>query len=121
MDNPIIAIIVIFIGSVVIAILAFWLSSKMTGGRGILYKFVQDYGYDDYRTLDALLDVMGKIIYHNEGMRTGGKISLWHDVGNRYVGDYWEDGETRHDLIVNTDGWHIEYQIDNNPPKKGKI
>ena len=32
--------------STVIGILVVWLSNATTGGRGVLYKFIQDYGYE---------------------------------------------------------------------------
>lgn len=109
-----------FAGATIIVLLVVWLSNKVTGGRGILYKFIQDYGYDDARTHDALLDVVGKMLVKQEGMKQGGGVSLYHDVGNRYTGEYWENDSTRHNIIVQTDGWHVEYQIDNGRTKTWK-
>ena len=111
----------IVLGSTALVLLIVWLSQKLTHGRGILYKFVHDYGYDDARTLDALLNVMTTILTLNEGMTDDGDLTLYHEVGNRYTGEYWEDEDTRHDIVVRTDGWRIEYWIDNHRPKSGKV
>lgn len=108
----------IFGGSVVLGILIVLLANKMTGGRGVLYKFIQDYGYDDARTHEALEDCIIKILI-DEGFGKGNHLSFFHEVGNTFTGTFLCDG-IQHEFVLRTDGWHFEYQIDNGIPKKWK-
>lgn len=102
----------------VIGILVVWLSNATTGGRGVLYKFIQDYGYDDARTHDALEKCIAKIMI-GEGYGNGTNLSFFHEVGNTFTGSFQCDG-IQHEFVLRTDGWHFEYQIDNGIPKKWK-
>ncbi|GEM_PF-6680613 len=108
----------IVLGAVIFTILVFWLSNKLTGGRGVLYKFIQDYGYDDARTHDALEKCIAKIMI-GEGYGNGTNLSFFHEVGNTFTGTFQCDG-IQHEFVLRTDGWHFEYQIDNGIPKKWK-
>lgn len=105
-------------GATIFTILVFWLSNKLTGGRGVLYKFIQDYGYDDARTHDALEKCIAKIMI-GEGYGNGTNLSFFHEVGNTFTGTFQCDG-IQHEFTLRTDGWHFEYQIDNGIPKKWK-
>lgn len=111
---------IIVVISVVFAILVFWLSNKFTKGRGVAYKFIQDYGYDDARTMDAIKTCACKILtYEGYGKATG--FSIFHEVGNKYTGSFQLD-DIQHNFILRTDGWHFDYQIDDGPVRtwKGK-
>lgn len=106
------------VGATVLVLFIMWISNKTTGGRGVLYKFIQDYGYDDARTHDALEKVIVHIL-SNEGYGNGAELSFYHEVGNIYNGTFLLD-DVQHDFTVRTDGWHVEYQIDNGRTKTWK-
>ncbi len=97
-------------------LLIVWIAQRLTGGRGLLYKFIQDHGYDHAYTIAALKNVVDKILT-KEGYDAV-NLSVGHEVGNRYVGDFLcrKDGY-RHDITVITDGWTVDYRIDNEPTK----
>ena len=99
-----------------VVILFIVLVQSLTGGRGLLYKFIQDYGYDHAYTIGALKNVVDKILT-SEGYDTD-NLSIGHEVGNRYVGDFScrRDG-FRHDITIITDGWNVDYRIDNGATK----
>ena len=84
-----------------------------------LYKFIQDYGYDHAYTIGALKNVVDKILT-KEGYDTD-NLLIGHEVGNRYVGDFScrRDG-FRHDITIITDGWTVDYRIDNGATKTYK-
>lgn len=109
---------IIVVGAIIFALLVFWLSNKLTGGRGVLYKFIQDYGYDDARTHDALEKCIAKIMI-GEGYGKGTNLSFFHEVGNTFTGTFQCDG-IQHEFTLRTGGWHFEYQLDNGTPKKWK-
>lgn len=102
-----------------VVILFIVLVQSLTGGRGLLYKFIQDYGYDHAYTIGALKNVVDKILT-KEGYDTD-NLSIGHEVGNRYVGDFYchKDGY-RHDITIITDGWNVDYRIDNGATKTYK-
>ena len=99
-----------------VVILFIVLVQSLTGGRGLLYKFIQDHGYDHAYTIGALKNVVDKILTR-EGYDTD-NLSIGHEVGNRYVGDFScrRDG-FRHDITIITDGWNVDYRIDNGATK----
>lgn len=99
-----------------VVILFIVLVQSLTGGRGLLYKFIQDYGYDHAYTIGALKNVVDKILTR-EGYDTD-NLSIGHEVGNRYAGDFScrHDG-FRHDITIITDGWNFDYRIDNGATK----
>ena len=99
-----------------VVILFIVLVQSLTGGRGLLYKFIQDYGYDHAYTIGALKNVVDKILTR-EGYDTD-NLSIGHEVGNRYAGDFScrRDG-FRHDITIITDGWNVDYRIDNGATK----
>ena len=102
-----------------VVILFIVLVQSLTGGRGLLYKFIQDYGYEHAYTIGALKNVVDKILT-KEGYDTD-NLSIGHEVGNRYVGDFFclKDGY-RHDITIITDGWTVDYRIDNGATKSYK-
>ena len=104
---------------ILVVLLIVWIAQRLTGGRSLLYKFIQDYGYDHAYTLGALKNVVDKILT-KEGYEAV-NLSVGHEVGNRYVGDFRcrKDGY-RHDITVITDGWSVDYRIDNEPTKTYK-
>lgn len=116
--HSIMVVAVILAISIVIGILVVWLSNATTGGRGVLYKFIQNYGYDDARTHDALEKCIAKIMI-GEGYGNGTNLSFFHEIGNTFTGSFQCDG-IQHEFVLRTDGWHFEYQIDNGIPKKWK-
>ena len=64
-----------------VVILFIVLVQSLTGGRGLLYKFIQDYGYDHAYTIGALKNVVDKILTR-EGYDTD-NLSIGHEVVNR--------------------------------------
>lgn len=117
-SNSIMVVVILLTISVVVGILIYWLSNNTTGGRGILYKFIQDYGYDDARTHEALEKCIAKIMI-GEGYGNGTNLSFFHEVGNTFTGTFQCDG-IQHVFVLRTDGWHFEYQLDNGIPKEWK-
>ena len=99
-----------------VVILFIVLVQSLTGGRGLLYKFIQDYGFGHAYTIGALKNVVDKILT-KEGYDTD-NLSIGHEVGNRYAGDFScrRDG-FRHDITIITDGWNVDYRIDNGATK----
>lgn len=53
------------------------------------------------------------------GYGNGTELSFYHEVGNIYNGTFLLD-DVQHDFTVRTDGWHVEYQIDNGRTKTWK-
>ena len=103
----------------VFVLLIVFIVQSITGGRSLLYKFIQDYGYDHAITLGALEKVVFKIL-DSEGYDAE-SLSIGHEVGNRYNGSFYcrKDGY-RHDIVVITDGWTVDYNIDNERTKRYK-
>jgi hypothetical protein len=112
-------VLIISIPIVIGVLLIVWIAQRLTGGRSLLYKFIQDYGYDHAYTLGALKNVVDKILT-KEGYDAV-NLSVGHEVGNRYVGDFrcQKDGYI-HDITIITDGWSVDYRIDNEPTKTYK-
>ena len=112
-------VLMISIPSVLVVLLIVWIAQRLTGGRSLLYKYIQDYGYDHAYTLAALKYVVDKILT-KEGYDAV-NLSVGHEVGNRYVGDFCcrKDGYG-HDITIITDGWSVDYRIDNEPTKSYK-
>ena len=102
-----------------IAIPLVLLLQSLTGGRSLLYKSIQDNGYDSANTIDALIYVVKRIL-SNEGFEHT-NLSIGHEVGNRFEGDFYckKDGY-RHDITIITDGNIVDYRIDNGPTKRYK-
>ena len=77
------------VGAIILVVFIVWLSNKTTGGRGVLYKFIQDYGYDDARTHDALEKCIAKImIGEGYGNGTCGCICPRRKSGLPFFGSY---------------------------------
>lgn len=95
------------------------LLQSLTGGRSLLYKSIQDNGYDSANTIDALIYVVNRIL-SNEGFDHT-NLSIGHEVGNRFEGDFYckKDGY-RHNITIITDGNIVDYRIDNGPTKRYK-
>lgn len=100
-------------------LLIVWIAQRLTGGRSLLYKFIQDYGYDHAYTLGALENVVFKILTKEGYDATN--LSVGHEVGNRFEGDFRcrKDGY-RHSITIITDGWTVDYRINNEPTKRYK-
>ena len=111
------------IGIVIIAALIvtplMLLLQESTGGRSLLYKSIQDNGYDSANTIDALIYVVNRIL-SNEGFDHT-NLSIGHEVGNRFEGEFYckKDG-FRHNITVITDGNIVDYKIDLGPTKRYK-
>lgn len=90
---------------------------KQTGGRSFLNKYIQDYGYDDPNTIGMLKSITEKIL-SREGFDCT-NLSLGHEVGNRFVGDFYckKDGY-RHEITIITDGSTVDYRIDGGPTRR---
>lgn len=102
-----------------IAIPLVLLMQSLTGGRSLLYKSIQDNGYDSANTIDALIYVVNRIL-SNEGFEHT-NLSIGHEVGNRFEGEFYckKDG-FRHNITVITDGNIVDYKIDLGPTKRYK-
>ena len=102
-----------------IAIPLVLLMQSSTGGRSLLYKSIQDNGYDSANTIDALIYVVNRIL-SNEGFDHT-NLSIGHEVGNRFEGEFYckKDG-FRHNITVITDGNIVDYKIDLGPTKRYK-
>lgn len=99
-----------FIG-LVVGVLTVWLSNLTTGGKGILYKMVNDYGFDDWRTLDALKVVLEKRLRNDGYFITA--LFIGHTVGNSFKGTFYDDESRVHDIEVITNGYDVSYSVDN--------
>ncbi len=108
----------LFIGAVIVLLFVV-VVQLFTGGRGLLYNYIQEYGPDHAYTLGALKQVTDKIL-KNENIDCT-NLSIGHEVGNRYIGDFIDKKQGyRHDITIITDGWHVDYRIDNEPTKRYK-
>ena len=102
---------------IIVVILIIVIIQKLTGGRGLLYKFIQDYGYDHAYTIGALKNVVDKILTKEGYGYTN--LSIGHEVGNRYFGEFYDtDKGDKHNITVITDGSTVDYKIDLEPTKR---
>ena len=96
--------------SAVIAVGVVWLSYRLNGGRGLLFKSTQDHGPDHYITL-SLLNGIASDIVESHGYDSI-DLSISHEVGNRYSGYFYDRFGHMHAIEIRTDGWNISYKID---------
>jgi len=108
--NPFVVVAVITLCSSVIVALVYFLSMLFTGGRGMLYDFVQRYGFDSPITIDMLKNIIKDELSDN-GYNCG-FISLGHEVGNRFNGNFYTSDGEYHEIVIITDGWTLSYSID---------
>ena len=109
--------VITFIAAIVIIPLFLGIN-YITGGRGPLYKAMQDYGPDSPVTLDLLNNVAKKIA-QSEGFICG-EVFMSHEYGNRYNGYFYDGYGYEHQLDITTDGWNVSYSIDGGPRRRYK-
>lgn len=114
--DALITTLMIMIPIAIIFALVLIISYKKTGGRTFLNKYIQDYGYDDPNTIGMLKSITDKIL-SQEGYNYSG-LYIGHEVGNRFEGNFYTDGDELHNITIITDGWNVNYRIDNGPTRR---
>jgi len=109
----------IFGGIAIVGVVAIiWQYTSKTGGKGLIYSNLQQYGPDHYLTTAAVENVANKII-RKEGFTNVYVTGVHHEVGNRYEGTFLS-GTEEHYITIYTDGWSVSYYIDDGDTKPWK-
>lgn len=115
-NDALITTLMIMIPIVIFVALFMIISYKKTGGRTFLNKYIQDYGYDSPNTIGMLKSITDKIL-SREGYNYS-ELHIGHEVGNRFEGSFYTNGNELHDITIITDGWNVNYRIDNGPTRR---
>lgn len=104
---------------VIVFLVIVLIAQKSTGGRSMLYKSIVENGYDHSYTIGALKYVVNNIL-SKEGFNYT-NLSIGHEVGNRYNGDFFCNNDGRwHEITIITDGNIVDYRIDNGSTRRFK-
>lgn len=100
----------------IVAIIAVLAAIKLSHGRLLLFKAIQDYGYSDFRTISVLNEIVKRKLNNHVKKQNMSKritnVSLYHEYGNMYDGVAETNTGEEYRITVKTDGFRVDYGIE---------